>query len=91
MSRYTLPLAALVGFALSGIIFAAHAAERLPNASERTSIEAVLKEAGYVTWEEIEFDDGFWEVDDARKQGSNIDYDLKIRPESWKIVKVRED
>jgi len=91
MSRYALPIAALFGFLLSGIIFAAHANDRVPNAAERASIEDTLKQAGYVSWEEIEFDDGVWEVDDARKEGSTVKYDLKISPENWQIVKVRED
>jgi hypothetical protein len=91
MSRYALPIAALFGFALSGIIFAAHAADRLPNAAEKTSIESTFKAAGYVTWEEIEFDDGVWEVDDARKEAGAVDYDIKISPDNWKVVTVRED
>jgi len=53
-------------------------AGRAPNADERAAIEAALKAAGYVTWEGIEYDDdGYWEVDDARKpDGREIDLHL---------------
>jgi hypothetical protein len=50
---------------------------RNPTGEELAAIEAVLRAAGYVSWEGIEFDDGVWEVDDARKaDGSEHDVDL---------------
>jgi hypothetical protein len=66
-------------------------ADRLPSAEEKAQIEKVLRDAGYATWEEIEFDDGFWEVDDARKAGDNREFDLKLDPKTYKIVSERED
>lgn len=70
---------------------AAFADDRPPSAEERQNIEATLSEAGYQTWEEIEFDDGAWEVDDARKGDSNREFDLKIDPANWRIASERED
>lgn len=43
-----------------------------------------------MTWEEIEFDDGVWEVDDARKEGDR-EFDLKLDPATYKILVERED
>jgi hypothetical protein len=65
-------------------------ADRAPTPEERTAIEDVLKKSGYTRWEEIEHDDGMWEVDDAR--GSDgVEYDLKLDPRSLEIVKKTRD
>jgi len=61
--------------------------ERAPTADELTAIEAVLRDAGYVSWDEIELDDGVWEVDDARK-ADGTEHDLDIDPTSLAIVAV---
>ncbi len=65
--------------------------DRQPSMQERAAIEKSVKAAGYVSWEEVEFDDGMWEVDDARRAGSNVDYDLKLDPNSYDITASRED
>lgn len=64
--------------------------DRPPTPSERAAIEKVLKDAGYTSWEEIEFDDGRWEVDDARTANGR-EYDLKLDPKTLKIVSRRAD
>lgn len=64
--------------------------DRPPTGVERELIEKSLRDAGYTTWEEIEFDDGMWEIDDARK-GDNREFDLKLNPTTYKIVVERED
>lgn len=64
--------------------------DRPPTPSERAAIEKVLKSAGYVFWEEIEFDDGRWEVDDA-SAANGREYDLKLDPKTLKIVSRRAD
>lgn len=64
--------------------------DRVPTAAERSSIEDALRAAGYTSWEEIEFDDGRWEVDDAKKD-DNREFDVKLDPESFEIVSTRED
>ena len=53
-------------------------ADRRPNTQERASLADVLHANGYVSWKEIEWDDGRWEVDDARHKSGKV-YDLDIR------------
>src|SRR3546814_8665249 len=65
-------------------------ADRDANAEERAAIEKVLRAQGFVSWEEIELDDGRWEVDDAR-DAKGVEYDLKIDPKTLKIVRKEED
>jgi hypothetical protein len=68
-----------------------NADDRPPTPEERQRIENTLRAAGYMTWEEIEFDDGMWEVDDARKAGDNREFDLKLDPKTFEIRVERED
>jgi hypothetical protein len=65
-------------------------ADRAPTPDERAKIEAVLKVSGFTSWEEIEFDDGYWEVDDARG-ADGVEYDLKLDPKSFEIVRKHPD
>ena len=65
-------------------------ADRNANAEERAAIEKVLRTQGFVSWEEIELDDGRWEVDDAR-DAKDVEYDLKMDPKTLKIVRKEED
>jgi len=80
-------------FALSLALLAtpALADDRAPTADERAAIETSLKAGGYASWEEIEFDDGLWEVDDARKAGSAQEWDVKLDPATYAIVSERQD
>lgn len=64
--------------------------DRAPTAAERAAIETVLRQAGFVSWDEIELDDGLWEVDDART-AEGREYDLKLRPGSLEIVRRDPD
>lgn len=48
----------------------------------------VLKVNGFVSWREIERDDGKWEVEDARHRNGGV-YDLDIR--RGRIVKWERD
>jgi len=61
--------------------------DRKPTAEELTAIEAVLRGAGYVSWDDIELDDGVWEVDDARK-ADGTEHDLELDPVSLEIVDI---
>ena len=88
-SRLSLPALVLTALFVAPII--ANADDRPPTAEERTQIEKTLPDAGYTTWEEIEFDDGMWEVDDARKEGDTREFDLKLDPQTYKIVVKRPD
>jgi len=61
----------------------AMAQDRDPTADERSRIEAALKAEGFTRWDDIELDDGVWEVDDAiaadgKEYDLKLDMDLKI-------------
>lgn len=62
--------------------------DRAPNPEERARIETTISAAGYTSWEEIELDDGHWEVDDARKAEDSEDCDLKISTGSYEIIET---
>ena len=81
--------AALVGCAFFAASAASAVAGREPNPEELQRIEETLRSAGYVSWQEIELDDGVWEVDDARRAGRSRDCDVDISPRTYQIV--RED
>lgn len=90
MPTKTRILAALTIATLPAVALADN--DRQPTEDERSAIEAKLIEAGFDRWEEIEFDDGLWEVDDARKPGNTTDeWDLKLHPETLAIVSERLD
>ncbi|GGG28332.1 hypothetical protein GCM10010964_15300 [Caldovatus sediminis] len=65
-------------------------AGRPPTPEERARIEAVLRGLGFVAWEEIEFEDGVWEVDDARMP-DGAEYDLKLHPETLEVIERKRD
>lgn len=73
-----------------GLVASPALADRPPTAKERAAIEQKLRAQGFVSWEEIEFDDGKWEVDDARTR-AGVEYDLKLDPRTLKIVKRDRD
>lgn len=53
---------------LASIAVTPSLADRKPTLEERSRIETKLRELGYTSWDEIEFDEerNAWEVDDAR-------------------------
>ena len=60
-------------------------ADRAPTPEGRTRIEATLRAEGFQKWEEIELDDGKWEIDevvaaDGRK------YEIEIDPNTYAVV-----
>ena len=80
--------AAFLSAAIIGASTGSAFADRAPNADERSRIEQTLRAAGYISWDEIELDDGVWEVDDARKVAGGQDCDIDISPDTYRIVKV---
>jgi len=83
-------LAASVGL-LPVAAIAANLPDRLPTDAERVAIERVLQANGFVSWDDIEFDDGRrWEVDDARLSNGEA-YDLKLAPETLRITRRTRD
>lgn len=76
----------VVSAALASIAATPALADRKPTLEERSRIETKLKELGYTSWDEIEFDDerNAWEVDDARTADGR-DYDLKLNPQTLDV------
>ncbi|MEQ1652829.1 MAG: PepSY domain-containing protein [Hyphomicrobium sp.] len=44
-----------------------------------------LHAKGFVSWDEIEWDDGVWEIDDARRADGS-QYDLKLHPKTLHVI-----
>lgn len=65
-------------------------ADRAPTPEELTRIENTLRGLGFTRWEEIEFDDGMWEVDDAIGADGQ-EYDLKLNPETFEVARQDRD
>ena len=67
-------------------------ADRLPSPEERSSIETLLRDAGFTQWGKIELneDDDFWDVEDAYATDGNK-YELKLNLETLTIIKGEAD
>ena len=64
-------------------------ADRLPSPGERSSIETLLRDAGFQQWGKIELneDDDFWDVEDVyASDGSKYDI-IKLHLETLTIIK----
>lgn len=83
------PLLAL-GLAVAS---AAPAEARDATAEERARVEAVLRAAGYTSWDDIEFkeDRGVFEVDDAQKESGGPEFDVVIEAATMRIASERRD
>jgi predicted outer membrane protein len=61
--------------------------DRRMNVGDLSQLESVLRDAGYTSWEEIERDDGGFEIDDAR--GPDVrERDLWV---DGRTFEIRED
>ena len=70
---------------------AAKTPDRLPTEDEKVAIERVLAANGFVSWDDIELDDGRrWEVDDARTASGEL-YDVKLAPDTLRIIRRSRD
>jgi hypothetical protein len=49
-----------------------------------------LRGLGFERWDDIEFEDGVWEVDDAHAV-DGVEYDLKLRPDTFEVLEREED
>ena len=66
-------------------------ADRDPTPEERSHIEAELRNQGFTSWEEIEWDDdGYWEIDDATHTDGR-EYELHLAPDTLEVLKREED
>src|SRR3712207_3661859 len=63
---------------------------RDPTPEERTRIEAILRGEGFQRWDEIEFEHGMWQVDDAIGT-DGCEYGLKLDPNTFVIVERNLD
>ena len=57
---------------------------------DRARITEALRAAGYESFEEVEFDDGVWEVDDAVGSDGR-EYDLELDPDTLEIIRKEPD
>lgn len=71
---------------LAGFSGAALADGRAPTAEEQASIETALKGHGFSTWGKVEFDDGKWEVDNAKHADGKL-YDVDLAKADLAILK----
>ncbi|MFN0219289.1 MAG: PepSY domain-containing protein [Hyphomicrobium sp.] len=48
-------------------------------------VAIALREQGFITWDDIDWDDGVWKIDDARRVDGR-EYDLKLDPGTLAVV-----
>ena len=65
MTRPALALSALLALAAPLAAHAQSSDDRAPTPEETTLIDEALRAEGFTSWEEVEMDDGVWEIDDA--------------------------
>jgi len=82
----TLVLATIVAAAIA---FPAQADDEA-GPEDRARIAEALRAAGYESFEEVELDDGVWEVDDAIGSDGR-EYDLELDPETLEIIRKEDD
>ena len=85
-------LRSCLSLALGAACLAAPAAladDRDPTPEEQAQIEAVLTAEGFVEWDEIEWEDGVWEVDEA-ETADGEEYELKL-DQTFSIIEREED
>jgi hypothetical protein len=77
-----LQILALTSVLSTAAVVPSFANDRPPTVDEQAKLESALKEAGFVSWQKIELEDGKkWEVDDARhSDGKSYDLDLSLDP-----------
>lgn len=80
----------VVGLVLAIAAFEPALADRAPTPEERARVEAALRSQGFQRWEEIEFDRGQWEVDDAVGPDGRA-YELKLDPNTMTILEREPD
>ncbi|MET1110714.1 MAG: PepSY domain-containing protein [Allosphingosinicella sp.] len=92
MRKLSIALIAAAALGLSAAAVAAPAVpDRAPTPDERAAIERVLTGNGFVSWDDIELDDGRrWEVDDARLANGEA-YDVKLAPGTLRITRRTRD
>ena len=82
-------LLTLVASVLLASVSSGMAQDRAPTSQERVQIEQVLRAEGFTRWDEIELDNGIWEVDDAIGPDKR-EYDLKLN-QQFQIIERKSD
>lgn len=59
-------------------------------AGERRRVTVLLGDSGYSDWDDLDWDDGAWVIDDARAS-DGARYDLRVDPRSYDVVRVELD
>jgi hypothetical protein len=86
MTSTTIRMAALASLLALAPLSAAVAGEHDPTGEEKAMISEALLDQGFRDWGKIKFEDGLWEVDDARTHdGSKVDVKLDA---SFAVVSV---
>jgi hypothetical protein len=49
-----------------------------------------LHRMGFVEWRKLRWDDGFWKVDDARRENGHV-YDLQLESGSFDLVRLKRE
>jgi hypothetical protein len=80
----------VLSLALSLAAIAPALADRAPTPEELARIEAALRAEGYTRWEEIEVEDGAWEVDEA-VAADGKSYDVKLDMRSYALLSREDD
>lgn len=88
-ARVSFVPAALAAMLAVTVALPAHADDEA-GPEDRARITEALQAAGYSSFEEVEMDDGVWEVDDAVGSDGRK-YDLKLNPETLEIIETEED
>lgn len=85
--RSLIPVALALGLAASAAAQQQRTENDAPTPEQRTRIEAVLRERGFVRWKEIEReDDGrTWEVDDAHTADGRR-FDLRLSADDLREI-----
>jgi hypothetical protein len=83
--RQSLAILTLASLVVALITVRAQADDE-PGPEDRARIVEALKRAGYQSFEEVEFDGGVWEVDDA-VGADGREFDLELDPQTLEIIR----
>ena len=80
----------VLGTIVAALIAVPAQADEEAGPEDRARIAEALRAAGYESFEEVELDDGVWEVDDAIGSDGR-EYDLELDPETLEIIRKDGD
>jgi hypothetical protein len=88
IKQVLLGLVLVVATLLPGYVLA----DRAPTPQERSRIETMLRNEGFIRWGKIELDDesDAWEIDDAHASDGHR-YDLRLHPDTLEILTREPD